>query len=135
MNRNTTVTVGLLIVALFGGYLLGSNYPLLEVLQQDGVSAPVIPLVEEWRGAVTGDVIEVSTEAITISSNEQTLVVSFADEVSVSKTKISNNEPQETVDGLSVDDIEIGDRVGLSLIADNDGNLQTERVNVFELQE
>lgn len=134
MNQSTKFTVSLLIAGLFGGYLFGNYYPFLETSQFGGVSAPVIPLVEEWHGTVTGDVVEINSESITISLNQQTLTVSFSDELNISETTVSNNGPSETIENLSVDDIEIGDKVGLSIVADNNGNVQTGRINLIGSQ-
>ena len=134
MNQNTILTVSLLVAGLVGSYIFGSYYPFTEVLQQKSVvSSPIIPFVQEWRSTVSGDVVEINSESITISSDEQILTVSFANELNISKTIVSNNEPSEIIEDLSVDDIEVGDSVGLGLVSDNKGNIRAHTINFFEL--
>lgn len=135
MNKNNIITVGLIIAGLFVGYLLGSNSTLLETGQQSGnINVPSVSLVNEWSGGVTGDVVEINSDAITISSNEQTLVISLADDLLVSRVVVIGNEAQEPMEGLSLDDIEAGNMVGLNVIVDKEGNVRTNRISLFEIQ-
>lgn len=135
MNQNTMFTIGLLVAGLFIGYLVGSNYSLPETVQQsDDINIPSVSLVEEWSGGATGDVTEISSDSITISSKEQMLTVSFANDLLISKATVIDDEHQEIVEGLNISDIEVGSTVGLNIIADNDGNTRTNRISLFETQ-
>lgn len=134
MNQNKIIAVGLLVAGLFGGYLLSSFYPVARVAPQYSANVPSISIVKEWRATVTGDIVEVKTGHVVISSDGQTLDVSFASDVSISKVLVSDQKVKETIEGLTIDDIKVGSTVALGIIADSQGNIRTDKISFIENQ-
>lgn len=127
--------IGILILiglAFYLGLVLGQKQMQISLLNSIS-PLPQSALIKDWRTAVSGEVTELTSQSITISSEGKTLSVPLSDKTVVKKFVVEDGKITET-SNLTLQDIKQGDVTAIGIIADPQGNLWVESVNLREIR-
>ncbi|HJN62030.1 MAG TPA: hypothetical protein QGH92_00275 [Candidatus Parcubacteria bacterium] len=131
-SQTIIILVGGILIGLFLGYEI---FNAGSITKKAGKTIlPYSSLIIDWRAGVSGEVTEITSESITISSEEGTLTVSLSEETKVKKFIVVDDQLSESNEDLSLSDIEKGNKVGLGIIANPKGELRVDQVSIREMQ-
>lgn len=128
-----------LIIVISAAFLVGFSLGYVLYQKQmkagsssDTVSLPSSPLIKYWRTSVAGKITEITPQAITISSGNETLTLVISEETKVKKPVFQEDKSISTIDNLSLQDIKKDDFVSVGIKADLEGNLWADVVYTQE---
>ncbi len=122
----------MLVLSYGYGYLLGQKQMKVSLLNS------ITPLsrsafIKDWRTAISGEVTELTSQSITISFEDKIFTVPLSDKTIVKKFAVEEGKLTKTTD-LTLQDVKQGDIVAIGIIADPQGNLRAESVNITEIR-